>query len=220
MGVEKSLEVKNNREDSLKWDYEMFKEDLKYIDEEPIYPIQLGVFPTPKYNLLGNDSFKGLGFYTNKIEVNGKSILTVGFYFNNNKIYSDTLKNNNSFVFFKIIILLGNSKIDKEINHTMISSRNQPSYIGQGSCTTKDIKIDYLSFITPKISSYAIVNMRLFDLNEGSTIIIAPQKDKSLRSLQLQSEEIITKDKLEIYFENLLQKSIVKEFLNDNENIK
>lgn len=220
IGARKNIEAMENRNDSLKWDYKLFNEDIKYVDEIYNYPIEFGVFPTPKYSLLGKDSFKGIGYYRNKIEVNGKSLLTVAFFLKNNGIYKDKLKESDSYVFFKMVLLLGDSKTDDEINDTMISSRNHPSYIGQGSCITSNFKVDYLSFITPNITSYAIINMRLFDLSQGNTIIITPQKDKSFRSLQLSSKEILTSNNLEIYFNNLLHKSLVNNFLNNPENVK
>lgn len=214
--IKKNSEAIENRNDSLKWDYKMFKEDIKYMDEESNYPFEFGVFPTPKYNLLGKDSFKGLGYYRNKIEWNGKRFLTVGFYFNNNTIYKDKLNGLDNQVFFGMIIFLGNANTNNEevVNHTMISSRNHPSYMGQGSYITSSFKIDYLAFITPVVDSYAIVNMRLFDLSKGSTVIIVPQKDRTLRSLQLKSEEIITNNSLERYFHNLIKKTEVEDFLN------
>ena len=52
---------------------------------------------------------------------------------------------------------------------------------------TKSNRIDFVSFISADRNSYAIINLRLFDLRIGRIILIAPKKDGTLRSLQLDS---------------------------------
>ncbi|MNY10518.1 hypothetical protein D3C86_1435030 [compost metagenome] len=47
-----------------------------------------------------------------------------------------------------------------------------------------------MAFLTASRNSYAIINMRLFDLTLGKTILIAPQKDGSFRSMQIDSPKL------------------------------
>ena len=46
--VMKNREVIKNRNDSLKWDYEMLKEDINDINDGFNYPLEIGAFPTPQ----------------------------------------------------------------------------------------------------------------------------------------------------------------------------
>jgi hypothetical protein len=68
--------------------------------------------------------------------------------------------------------------------HNEIISRNHPDYIGQGRMMAFEKQIDYMAFLTHTGQSYAIVNVRLFNLNLGKKIVITPQPDGSLRSRQ------------------------------------
>ncbi|OZV68014.1 hypothetical protein [Winogradskyella aurantia] len=204
-----------NREDSITWDKQMFDDDMKWIDDLPSGPFQEGVFPEPKYDLHGK--FKGVGNMSGQYKVNGKTILMNSFFQNASTInehYLDTLKND---VFFHIVVLTDTLDI-VNYNHlsSIIISRNHPDYLGQGFYKTKNNLIDYSAFITAERESYAIVNTRLFNLKYGKTILIAPQKDKSLRSLQIKSTKI-SKDEVVNYTQELLKKEeIIRFFTNEN----
>ncbi|MCH7524997.1 MAG: hypothetical protein IIC74_08310 [Bacteroidetes bacterium] len=90
--------------------------------------------------------------------------------------------------FFSIVVLTDSIDL-KRYTHTdvSVSSRNHPHYVGQGFVKTKSNRIDFVSFISADRNSYAIINLRLFDLRIGRIILIAPKKDGTLRSLQLDS---------------------------------
>ena len=83
---------------------------------------------------------------------------------------------------------------------------------------TKELKIDYLAFQTAENTAYAIVNTRLFDLKHGKTIIIAPQKDNSLRSLQVRSPQL-TSESVTGYTRELLKQKEIIDFLEQQANI-
>lgn len=51
----------DNRRDSTSWDKEMLEDDRQSIMDGDFGPFELGVFPQPKYDLIGKDSFKGMG---------------------------------------------------------------------------------------------------------------------------------------------------------------
>ena len=99
-----------------------------------------------------------------------------------------------------------------------IISRNHPDYIGQGFYRTKENKIDYTAFITADRNAYAIIDMRLFDLKRGKTILIAPQTDHSIRSMQIQSPQL-SSDQMEDYTKSLLEKEEVVSFFTAKGNI-
>ena len=96
---------------------------------------------------------------------------------------------------------------------------NHPDYLGQGFVKTKDNRIDYLAFQTPENNCYAIVNARIFDLKYGKTILIAPQKDKTLRFLQKNQGKIIASDSIKKYTDKLITEKSIIEFFEHNGNI-
>ncbi|GAB5408530.1 MAG: hypothetical protein BalsKO_08950 [Balneolaceae bacterium] len=109
----------------------------------------------------------------------------------------------------------------KGYSHTkvFVSSRNHPHYVGQGFVKTKSNEIDFMSFLTADRNGYAIVNMRLFDLRIGRIVLIAPQKDGTLRSLQLDSE-IMSSEEMDDHMKNLMSNDkTVIDFFTKKSNI-
>ncbi|UKB78248.1 hypothetical protein [Chryseobacterium sp. MEBOG07] len=86
-----------------------------------------------------------------------------------------------------------------------IVSRNFPDVIGQGFVKTSNNRIDFSAFTTLEKEDFAIVNMKLYHLKYGNMILIAPQKDGSLRSLQINNTKDLTSETLKPYVEQLIQ---------------
>ena len=209
---EKAVEHYQNRNDSLKWDLETLTFDLENIDINTASPIEYGVFPVPKYKLLGVNSFKGLGVSGDHVTVKNKNVVYKSFWVNLNELNKYKLSDKKSEVFFNIVVLTDSLDLqNKPISYSEVISRNHPDYMGQGMVRTKHSKIEYVAFTTADNNSYAIVNTRLFDLKFGKTILIAPQTDKSLRSLQVEMP-VLEFEALENYISNLLEEKKVIEF--------
>ena len=177
-----------NRNDSLTWDMEMLKRD---VDEEqsgflPPFPIKVGAFPVPHYDLLGKETFKGLINGGRNITIEDKNLIFSAFSVKRNSLNKSELANRSDEVFFTIITLTDTvDTLNYNLAGSIIISRNHPNYIGEGFIKTKENRVDYVAFKTVEKQSYAIVNMNLFDLSFGNTILVAPQKDSSLRFLQI-----------------------------------
>lgn len=208
-----------NREDSTKWDLEMFQSDLE--NNVPFaLPFSNGVFPVPKYDLLAKNSFKGVGNFAypggegSELKIGAKTILFNSFFVGTNFFNQYYIaKEAKDEVFFHIVVL---TDVVDTLNYSHVSSeivsRNHPDYIGQGFYKTRTNKIDYCAFISADRNSYAIVNMRLFDLKNGRTIVIAPQTDNSFRSMQIVSPPL-SSDQIENYTKKLIEKAEIREFL-------
>lgn len=208
-----------NREDSTKWDLEMFRSDLE--NNMPFeLPFSNGVFPVPKYDLLAKKSFKGVGNFAypggegSELKIGAKTILFNSFFVGTNFFNQNYIaKKAKDEVFFHILVL---TDFVDTLNYSHVSSeivsRNHPDYVGQGFYKTKTNSIDYSAFITADRNSYAIVNMRLFDLKYGRTIIIAPQTDNSFRSMQIESPPL-SSEQIENYTKKLIEKAEIREFL-------
>lgn len=203
----------------------MFYNDLLNFVPETYLPMLNGVFPTPDYDLMGKGSFKGVGNFGFsggeglEKKIGNKTILYNSFFVVATDINKAFIGDKKNEVYFQIIVL---TDFVDTVNYTHISSeivsRNHPDYIGQGFYKTQNNKIEYLAFNTADRNAYAIVNMRLFDLSLGKTILIAPQKDKSFRSLQILSP-LLTSDEVDEYTDELLRQEEVIDFFTQSGNI-
>jgi hypothetical protein len=72
--------------------------------------------------------------------------------------------------------------------------------------------------LTANGDSYALINMRIFNLKAGNTILIAPQKDRTFRSLQIQTPPLTSKI-IQGYFHELKNDNQVTKFLAASGNI-
>ena len=218
--LEKEKIHNENRNNSTKWSSKNWKADTFNIKIGG-KPIINGVFPVPDYDLI-DSTFNGLGNSGNwkGFNLEDKKIIHHSLYVNKNAINKEYIKDKPNEVFFTIAVLTDSIDLNK-YSHTNVSitSRNHPHYIGQGFVKTKFNEIDFISFLTADRNDYAIVNMRLFDLRIGRIILIAPQKDGTLRSLQLNSP-IMSSQEITKYIENLMSNNKkVIEFFTKSENI-
>ena len=203
----------------------MFNNDLAYIDFSIPLPIHSGIFPVPQYNLLGTGSFNGVGNFgypggdAYEELVQDKKILYNSFFVGKSELNKAFVGEKKDEIFFHIMVLTDNiDTVDYSHVGSQVISRNHPDYIGQGFYKMKDTRVDYTAFITAERKSYAIVNMRLFDLSDGKTILIAPQKDKSFRSMQVNSPKLSSQE-IETYSHQLLQEQRVIDFFTKPGNI-
>ncbi|WP_335975961.1 hypothetical protein [Gaetbulibacter jejuensis] len=208
-----------NRNDSSTWDIKMLETDKQMIGIGDFGPFEIGVFPVPKYDLLGKDSFKGLGSKGENYQIGDKTVIMNSFFVADNEINKKRLNGKNNEVFFQLLVLTDTlDTINYNLNKNIGISRNHPDYVAQGFVKTKENRIDYFAFDTAESNSYAIINTRLFDLNFGNTILIAPQKDGTLRSLQIKSPQL-TSETVDEYTNVLLQEERVKIFFTNTSNI-
>lgn len=203
------IQNKLNREDSTKWDKKNLEIDLKKVKKSKS---KIGIFPSPKYNLIGKNSFNGLGYAGNfkGLTLNGKKFVYNYFYVNKNMVNESYLKNLKHDIFFAIVVMTDFID-DKAFTHMKpnLISRNHPNYLAKGYFKTLYSKINYSAFITADRLSYAIVNSRLFDLSLGQLIVIVPQKDKSLNSYQIMMEKLQI-DQIDSYIKNILSSEKIK----------
>lgn len=207
----------NYRNDSTTWNNEMFNSDKQLIGIGELGPFEIGVFPVPKYELLGEGSFKGLGNKSEDFKVGEKTIVMNSFFAAKNEINQERLDDKADKVFFHLLVLT--DTLDTEnynLNKSIAISRNHPDYVGQGFVKTKSNIIDYFAFDTAEGETYAIINTRLFNLNFGKTILIAPKNDGTLRSLQIESPQL-TSDAIIAYTDSLIkEKQIIGFFETRN----
>lgn len=207
------------RQDATVWDSTLLNTDLQAIKMSSSLFMRYGAFPAPQYDLCGKGSFKGVGNYQDIVSFEKKTLVSNRFYVKKNAINETTLGDRKDDVFF-MIVLLTDSVDTAEYSHgvSQVISRNHPDYIGQGSFFLKHDRLDYMAFTTATGPSYAIVNARLFNLTYGRIIFIAPQKDGSLRSLQMKTDPFENDSAGEVLQEVLKKEAVIK-FLNASGNI-
>ncbi|WP_157485978.1 hypothetical protein [Flavobacterium sp. Leaf359] len=214
-GEKEKLEKIKKLQDSTQWDKEMFQGDLTQtrpkLEQDGM---NFGVFPGFKYK-------QGLGAGTNA-ERNyfGKTLYWNYFFGEKNNVNQEYLKDKNSEVFFTIVILtdtldFSNEKYNMAYN---VVSRNYPDKLGNGLLKTKNNSIEYTAFLTGDRKQFALVNLRLFDLDQGRLILIAPQKDGSLRSMQLQLP-LTEYEKINDHIRSVIKQDEVKSFFLAKGNI-
>ncbi len=227
----KELRLKHisNTQNPATWDMDRLNNDNTPPEPVPGFPqrplpISKGPFPAPDYDSIAMSSFKGLGmalplplpaYPDMKLTVGGKDVVYASFFANDNPFYQSQSRSDR--VFFTLITVT--DTLDENgyaVGAGQISSRNHPDYIGQGFFQTKSGKIDFTAFTTPEGEEYAIVNMRLFHLKYGNVILVAPQKDGTFRSMQLNESEMSSEENYERIKSQILKRSDVIEFFSEN----
>jgi len=207
---------------------EMLKRDLQDLQTNKDLnemPIKYGAFPVPKYSLIGKESFKEISCGSNYKRIpysENKNLIYTFLCINRNEVSMLHAPADNPYEIFFTIMVLSDIPVDTIDNsHAKVhmTSRNHPDYIGEGFIRTQQDRIEYIAFTTAERNEYAVVNMRLFNLNHGRTILIAPQKDGSLRSLQIKSDSILSIENIDSYLDELLEQHNIKTFLSDKNNI-
>lgn len=216
---EKRSQFLQSRMDTAKWDIEMLAGDIPLAGMRGFGPFEIGAFPSPRYDLLGEGSFKGLGNVNNQFDVGGKPVVMSSFTVGANTINEERLLGAKDEVFFQILILTDTIDIASgSLSQSLALSRNHPDYLGQGFCQTKKNRIDYVAFQTAEGNAYAIVNLRIFDLSHGKTILISPQLDQNLRSMQIDSPAL-SSESVVAYSEDLLSSPDIIQFFTSRQSI-
>lgn len=209
----------NNRNDTSKLSLQNWNVDMRNIQLNG-RPMINGVFPVPEYNL-ADSTFVGLGNSGEwkGIKIKDKTIIYHSLYVTKSDVNQEFIPDKPNEVFFTIVGLT--DSIDtKKFTHTSvnITSRNHPHYVGQGYIKTKTNQIDFVAFLTADRNEYALVNMRLFDLRVGRIVLIAPKKDGTFRSLQLESP-IMSSDEMNSYIKDLMNDEMIVAFYTKPDNI-
>jgi len=199
-----------NMEDSTSWDVEKLDLDKQVMGLDMAGPFELAAWPVPKYERIAGDSEVANGNVGDQLSVNGQTIYMNAFYIHKNPVNEEYLKDQTNEVFMHLLVLSDTEEPDAQ---SVIWSRNYPDFFGQGYVKTASSNIEYASFITAERDAFAIINTRLFNLNYGKTILVAPQADGTLRSMQIDSPEL-TKESVKEYSAQLLQRAEVTQFFD------
>jgi hypothetical protein len=218
-GQDQEKEQVKRREDPATWDMQMLDADKPRPTDPSSAPFASGAFPVPKHDLVGRGSCRGNGFQLTETPWHDHYLLGSAFFVGRGPVNEKFIGDRKDEVFFHLLVL-SVKKIQPDAGNARseISSRNHPHVIGQGLFKMAKSGIDYVAFQTADRNAYAIVNMRLFDLRAGRVVIIAPQKDGTLRSIQLQTPALESKE-VKDFDAKLLKEPRVVKFLDMPGNI-
>jgi hypothetical protein len=189
-GNEKELWTMKDREvyahrndDSTKWDLETLQNDLE-VRKNVSWPTKPAIsdFPSPvaKYDW-GYAAILNLSLEIDDKHITGHS---VGYY--KDKYNKHLFKDDKDSYLIRFNILILTDLPQPEMRAAQVVSRNYPHYLSTGKQKTSLGEVDWVQMTLANEENFAIVNQRYFDLAYGKTILVAPQKDGSLRILQLQ----------------------------------
>lgn len=192
--------------DSANWDFELFKQDIesytKYSEIFKSFPLNKSPFPVATYDYAV--------FSTPFTIKNGEKIIKgvrIGEF--------ENLESEKEITKLTLLILTNDEKSEE---NTLVDSRNYPYLTAQGSFKVKDHEYNWVFSASPDSYATLLLNMKLFDLRFGETVIIYPQKDKSFYYEQIDDSPNNYND-FEDYKKAILNIPKVKTQLNSDSNI-
>lgn len=169
--------------DPTTWDTTMLREDLKWHLEPPSWPTQPAIqkipSPVPDYDW----GYCALG--TLETTIGNRTVIGYNVAYAKDSFRLADFSNPEAYYqsYFTILVLTDWTQSSNRAAH--IVSRNAPHYLASGKFKTSTGEVDWVQMHLADGQNFAIVSQRYFDLNQGSTLLVAQQKDGSIRFLQL-----------------------------------
>jgi hypothetical protein len=203
-----------NFNDSAKWELKTLKMEVDNLGKFPKLDLPLydSPFPTPNYSSPGN------GNGSVETEIAGKKIIGHNVIIGKGE-HSKHLFNNASDKYITYFTILVVADGQEKENPVLATSRNHPHYLSQGSLNTSTkSRVDWVAVQLADKNAYAIINSRLFDLEIGRLILVAPQKDGSIRFYQTKAPPMNAEER-EKFIENLKSDANAIDFFKNENNI-
>ena len=205
--IEKLNSKASEHLDSTKIDVLLFKQDIetydKYQDVFQSYPLNKSPFPVAVYDY-------AVSYFPFSIEKDGKIIKGV-------KIGECEDPDCEKITYKLTLLVLTNDLEAEEL--TMVDSRNFPYLTAQGVFKVSNNEYDWVFSSSPDGFSTLLVNMKLFDLRFGETVVIYPQVDKSFLYEQIKDSPNKYKN-FDEFKEALMNNPKVKNQLTSEQNIR
>lgn len=153
--------------DSLNWDKQLFKQDIdtynKYSEIFQSYPLNKSPFPVAEYDY-------AVSYIPFTLEIDGKIVKCVRI---------GECKDPDCEEIINKLTLLVLTNDEEAEESTLVDSRNFPYLTAQGYIKVSNNAYDWVFSSSPDGFSILMINMKLFDLRFGETIVIYPQINKS-----------------------------------------
>jgi len=203
-----------NQFDTSQWDMDLLQEEISW--EKPDWPTQSPIehlpFPVAKYR--AGYASKSISLSIQDKKIVGTTFATGTYNKYLEGIYDPEKQEN--FIFFNILILT--NLPDWENASNGIYSRNYPHHTCQGRQKTSIGSVDWLAMHLATNEKFAVVSMKYFNLAFGQTILVAPQKDGSVRFKQIMLPNVSI-SYIDKYVKELESDSQTVAFFMDGNNI-
>ena len=201
----KRKEMFERKYDPSTWDMEMFREDMEghKNNKRPVKSSSSNFpSPVPKYSNFGG------AIAWPSFELDQKTIRGVMFSWGKYDVNKHLAVNesHNLICYFNLFVLTDLEQKDKAID---MASRNYPHVLSTGKQKTSVGDVDWVHVGMADGNNLAIINQRIFDLKFGKTVLVAPQRDGSLRFMQREAPA-----SYDFYDENY-QKEFLRELRSD-----
>lgn len=173
-----SAQTISELQDKATWDLELLEFDLNMLESPQPGLMTMGAFPTQHYK--GSAGSKPYHFKVGDAEFVGTTFF-IGKNENNQHLYKGE---DSQRAYFTILTKVDASYSDT-YNASQIISRNHPDYVGQGRIITHGLSLEYLAISKGDEPATALVNLKLFDLTKGNTLLIAPMSNHTIRVKQI-----------------------------------
>lgn len=162
--------------DSINWNVKLFNQDKTTYKQYKEYfkglPLTISAFPVADYEYaVASESFK---LTLDSISYKG---INIGY-------FKD--ENSEEVTYELTLVFLSNQAESNE--NSFVQSRNYPYLTAEGTFTEFNTKYDWVFTKSPDGFSFIMLNMKLFDLRFGKTILVIPQKDGSFYYNQINLE--------------------------------
>lgn len=192
--------------DSNHWDLELFKQDIetyaKYADIFQNYPLNKSPFPVAGYDYAVS---------SRPFVIETETALFKGI-----RIGEYESPESDKIIDKLTLLILTNDKNSEE--NSLVESRNYPYLTAQGTFNGKDHEYDWVFSASPDGFSTLLVNMKLFDLRFGETILIFPQAGQSFFYEQVKDSPNNYEGNFEEFKKELMNNPNVKNRLESETN--
>lgn len=191
-----SLRTKaENNQNHEKWNQDLFLKDLEWLKYNNAKPLKSIAFPVEKY-----DTYDFTKFFNFKVANFNFSGVSIG---ENIGAKEDKMKFRHDFclVFFTKDTI-------KTIDNVDVNSRNSPYLTFQGTFKLKQ-QFDFVGVKSPDEKGFAMISMKVFDLQFGQTIIIFPNDNGSFYYVQVKEKPILNED-----FSNFVERLKINDKIN------
>lgn len=213
--LEKAKKMASDFNSPEKWDNKTLEMEVENLEKYPPsdFPLFESPFPTPEYSSPGN------GNGPIQTAIGGKNIIGHNVIIGRGEHSEHLFKNtDDKYVTYFTILTIADGK--ETGNPVSATSRNHPHYLSQGSLNTSTkSRVDWIATQLADENAYAIVNSRLFDLRVGRLILVAPQKDGSIRFYQTDAPPMNSVER-EKFIEDLKTDQKAIEFFKNENNIE
>jgi hypothetical protein len=208
--LEDSKKYNENQFDQTKWNTKMLNKEIAYVDNDP-WPTQSPITKLPYPVATYGPGYEGYSSKGLTLEINDKIIKggTFAVATNEHSIEPKHNPDKSNIIFFNILILTDKPK--SENSSLSVSSRNYPHHTCQGRRKTSIGNIDWVAMHMATGDKFALINTKYFNLEYGQTILVAPQKDGSLRFKQVKLPTLAT-DEIDEQITMLGEKEDIVEF--------